>query len=66
MSMATLGREEPGVGAAFGWSVFPNTHGEWQFSVYGPRGGSMGVAVTEQEAVDKATRALDALRKGWA
>ena len=60
----TLGRTEPALGSAFGWSVFPTKMG-WQYSAYGPRGGNMGLAKTEAEAVERAEQALKSLQRPW-
>jgi hypothetical protein len=53
-------------GQASGWSVYPVKSGRWQWSAYGPHGGSMGSAATEPEARAAAQREADWLGKGIA
>jgi hypothetical protein len=49
-------------GMATGWLVYRPTFGTgWQWSAYGPRGGTQGSAASKEEAEMKAQRAMSDL-----
>lgn len=50
-------------GRAEGWSVYQDREGNWRWSVYTSRGGSMGVTHSEAQAEGLARRALESLRR---